>query len=594
MTPRVASLLAGALCIAAATRAAAQAEADTTARRDTTTAADTAAADTLPAFLPTFAAPIRPGPLPLGSRYTFTADSLLFTNARTLSDLLRHIPGVYVVRGGGYGQAEVVLYGGRGPAALEVFWDGFPYVPLGRDSVYLDPARIPLAPLERVDVVILPAQLQVYLVSARTRSTAPLTQVGIVTGDQDIAEYRGGYAKRTRSGFGIAFLYDQNSIRGSEANTTSEFTTADIAITAEYIPPGGRVGASFQMLTASWSREPTADARVIGWKQQRRERRLRFFVAERSDGLGYRLEGTLATSEADGDSLVPNRMVSGAVLAVSRTWRRANLVASAQLGAAGLPSEFAARAGWLPVSWLTLAASARHRAYGGGRSGQRAHVTAGLALPFGFSARAELAWRRDVQAPLVRTDGRQAAVDVAGWLRFDQPWLQVEVGRGIRDPFTPLDFARGISTVDRLSPTPRTEFLAGHATLRPLPGVSLSAWHFDPFVGGGDFEPPHQTRVAATFHSKFWRVFRSGVFTLRGEVAIESWSSWGLGGLDSAGVRRSLNGATFVETTLELQLVGATIFWIIRNVNGMRGSYVYGLGYPKNTQLYGARWYFTN
>src|SRR5205809_4153198 len=30
-----------------------------------------------------------------------------------------------------------------------IYWDGIPYLPLGRDSVYLDPARISLAPLER-------------------------------------------------------------------------------------------------------------------------------------------------------------------------------------------------------------------------------------------------------------------------------------------------------------------------------------------------------------------------------------------------------------------------------------------------------------
>src|SRR5256885_625196 len=109
-------------------------------RRDPTAAhdspqRDTTARDTTPALLPVFAAAIAPGPLPLGSRYTFTTDSLLFNRVRTLSDLLGHIPGVYVARGGWYGQAEIVLYGGRGPAALEIYWGGVPFVPLGRGSV---------------------------------------------------------------------------------------------------------------------------------------------------------------------------------------------------------------------------------------------------------------------------------------------------------------------------------------------------------------------------------------------------------------------------------------------------------------------------
>src|SRR6266480_6194614 len=140
--------------------------------------------DALPMLLPTMPAAIAPGPLPAGARYTFTVDSILLSSTRTLSDLLIHIPGVYVARGGWYGQAEIVLYGGRGPASLEIYWDGVPIAPLGRDSVYLDPARIPLGPVERVDIIVLPAVLQVYLVTAQYRSTSPRTQIGIVTGQQ--------------------------------------------------------------------------------------------------------------------------------------------------------------------------------------------------------------------------------------------------------------------------------------------------------------------------------------------------------------------------------------------------------------------------
>ncbi|MGH7606867.1 MAG: hypothetical protein ACREME_05975, partial [Gemmatimonadales bacterium] len=263
-------------------------------------------------------------------------------------------------------------------------------------------------------------------------------------------------------------------------------------------------------------------------------------------------------------------------------------------GAAGMPTQLEARGGWMPWAPVTLAVSARHARYAGDRTGNRVHVSAGLALPWGFSARAELAWRRDVQAPLVPADAPQTATDLAGWLRFDHPWLAVEVGRGRRDAFQPLGFAAGIKTVSRLSETPRTEFIAAHALLRPVPGVTLSGWYFDPIIGGGDFEPPHHARLSATFYSKFWRVFRSGIFALRGEVAVESWSRWGLGGSDNTGAPRRIGGATFVETNLELRLAGVTFFWIIRNANGMRASYVEGLGHPKSAQLYGARWYFSN
>ncbi|MGH7419714.1 MAG: hypothetical protein ACREKB_18230, partial [Candidatus Rokuibacteriota bacterium] len=277
------------------------------------------------------------------------------------------------------------------------------------------------------------------------------------------------------------------------------------------------------------------------------------------------------------------------------TWPRASVAVTGRFGFVGAPTQVDVEGGWMPVHRVTLGLWARHTTYGGDRSGDRAHLTAAVTLPLGLGARGELAWSRDVRAPLDRTDTlRQQATDLAAWLRWEHPRIVVEVGRGWRDPFTPLRFAAGIQPVDHLGPTPRTEFIAAHASVRPLPGLELGGWYFDPVVGGGDFEPPHHARLSATFYSKFWRVYRSGIFALRAEVALESWSRWGLGGQDSAGVPLRLGGASFVETNLEMQLAGVTLFWIIRNANGMRASYVQGLGHPKSVQLYGARWFFAN
>ena len=167
------------------------------------------------------------------------------------------------------------------------------------------------------------------------------------------------------------------------------------------------------------------------------------------------------------------------------------------------------------------------------------------------------------------------------------------MGRGRRDPFAPLGFAVGISKVDSLNPTPRTEFVAVHGSLRIAPGFRLSGWYFDPVVGGGDFEPPRHGLLSLNFYSKFWRVFKSGIFALRGEVAMESWSRATLGGLQ-AGAQRAMTGSSFANTNLEMQLASVTIFWSVSNINIMRSSYVTGLGYPKGVQQYGARWFFTN
>jgi hypothetical protein len=546
-------------------------------------------------LLPTFAPAILPGPFPKGTRYTFTLDTILLSNARTLSDLLIHIPGVYVARGGWYGEPEIVLYGGRGPASLEVYWDGMPMLPLGRDSIYLDPARIPLGPIERVDVIVLPASLQVYLVTSQHRPTAPRTQVGIVSGQQDVADYRAGYATRSHSGFGVSLLADWASIgTGSLGNTTPPFGTSDIWLKAEYVPPGGRVGATFQVSSSSWHRAGADDGRVDAWRQDRRDRLLRMFVAQRDDGLGWRLTATLGTSAVSHDTLVAPRSVSGASIEASQVWRSATVATIARFGAAGAPQQFEARAGWMPIHPITLSGNVRQSVYSGHRAGVRAFATAGITLPLGFSARAEVAWQHDVQSLFVTTDQVQQAFAMAGWLAFENRRITLEVGRGRRDPFAPLGFAAGIKTVDSLNPTPLTEFVAAHATLHLMPGVQLAGWYFDPVVGGGDFEPPRHGRVSATFYSKFWRVFKSGIFALRGEVAMESWSRSALGGLDSSGARRAMTGSSFVDTNLEMQLAGVTIFWSVTNINIMRSSYVEGLGYPKSVQQYGARWFFTN
>ena len=590
-----ASLLALALSGAVAVGAAAQVDTtvhDSTARRDSTVRQR----DTVAALLPVMPLPIAPGPLPAGSRYTFTADSLLFTNARTLSDLLAHIPGVYVARGGWYGQAEPVLFGGRGAgaAAIEVYWDGVPYLSIGRDSLALDPARIPLAPLERVDVIVLPAQLRVYLVTARQRSTAPLTQIGISTGELGIAGYRGGYSVRTRSGLGFSFVFDQNSIDGNPTATTTSFTSTDLWLKADYVDPGGRLGASFQVLSSTWRRQGEA-SRVDDWRQQRRDQVFQYFFAERSDGLGLRLIGTISSSSIDKDTAVAKRALYQTSVEVSRTWPRASVVVTGRFGYAGAPTQVDVAGGWMPLRRVTVAGSAHHATYAGDRWRDRANLTAGLSLPLGFGVRGEVAWSDDVRAPLDRTDTvRQRTTDVAAWLRWDRPRIMIEVGRGRRDPFISLGFEAGIKPVDHLGPTPTTEFIAAHASVQPLPGVYLAGWYFNPVVGGGDFEPPHHARLSAAFYSKFWRVYKSGIFALRGEVAIESWSRWGLGGRDSSGTQLRLGGATFAETNLEFQLAGVTLFWIIRNSNGMRGNYVPGLSHPKSVQVYGARWFFSN
>jgi len=152
----------------------------------------------------------------------------------------------------------------------------------------------------------------------------------------------------------------------------------------------------------------------------------------------------------------------------------------------------------------------------------------------------------------------------------------------------------GIPSVARLGPTQRTRYFTTHGVVRLLPGLALAGWYFDPLVpGGNDFEPPYHGRLSLTFYSRFWRVYRSGIFALRAELALESWS-WGKAGLDSSGAAIALPGKSFGELNVEIRIAGVTIFWIQRNATLATGSYVPGLDYPRHYQFYGVRWLFTN
>lgn len=589
MTRRVLPLLLAA--VLGARDAAAQA--DTTARDTTRVPGDTLPADTVAVVRPVVPAALPAGPLPPGTRYTFTADSVLLSGGYTLSDLLLRIPGVYVARGGFYGQAEPVLLAGRGALALEVFWDGVPYLPLGRDSIFLDPARIPLAPLERIDVVVLPTVLRAYLVTARHAASEPLTAVHVLTGQQlDFARYQGAFARRWRSGLGLAVLADLNALDGEPQGSTTGFDAVDLWLAAEYVP-GPRFGVSYQVLSADWTRDERAAA-VDGRTSHRVDHTVRAFLARRPDGLGTRIELTGSTSTIGEDSALGRRSGWQAGAALRHVARRGHAGLTAWTGDARRPFEIEASGSWIPLRGLSVVASARQSSYAGSRSGTRVHGGAGLELPYGFSAHGDVVWSRQPAAPFVTAADAQETTDLAAAVGWRSRWARVELGGGRRDPFTPAGAPAGLKPIGSLGPSFSTRYVSAFASVAPpfLGGLELSGWYVNPEEPlASDFEPPHHARVSAVFRSKFWRTFPSGILTLRGEVAVESWSE-GRGGRDSTGVPFVLYGRTFVDTNIEIRLGDATIVWVLRNARATRAGYVPGLGYPIAVQYFGVRWTF--
>jgi hypothetical protein len=228
------------------------------------------------------------------------------------------------------------------------------------------------------------------------------------------------------------------------------------------------------------------------------------------------------------------------------------------------------------------------------RHGDRAHVAAGVALPYGFSVHGDVAWAKDLQAPALTDDSVQLMTDLSGALRWDRSWVTLEVGSARQDPFVPSpEFATGLRSVTQLDSSPATNYFTMYGRVRLLPGFQIAGWYFDPVRGGGAYEPPHYSRAAVTFYSKFWRVFKSGIFALRGEGAVETWSGGAPAGLSGTTVL-SLPAATFINVNIQMRIAGVTIFWANRNSRAYHGGYVPGVEYPRNYQFYGVVWRFTN
>src|SRR5207249_4428186 len=146
---------------------------------------------------------------------------------------------------------------------------------------------------------------------------------------------------------------------------------------AEFLPPDGHIGGSFQVLSSTWRRQGEA-GRVDPWRQKRRDQVFRFFAAERSDGLGLRVTGTMSSSSIERDTTVADRALYQTSLEVRRTWPQATVAVSGHYGLVGSPREVDIEGGWILARHLTLAGSARHSTYVGHRSGDRGALTAGI------------------------------------------------------------------------------------------------------------------------------------------------------------------------------------------------------------------------
>ncbi len=546
--------------------------------------------------LPVEAPRTPPGPLPPGSRYTFTRDSILWSSAHTLADLLGAIPGVYVARGGFVGQPEYVQYGGRGGQAVELYWDGLPWEPLGSDSLFNDPGRIPLTYLRRIDVEVLPAALRINLVSERHESRAVRSLVRVVSGAFKTAAYTGLFQKRWSSGLGLNLAADFLGTDGASGPGRGD-QTFDVWAKISWMP-SGKVGATYQIRRQDHERDPVSSiAGALGVPERmgaRTDFLFTLFGGTRADGLGFQAQGGLAASSwsADSASAIPDQSLRNAYVDLRYVRPSWTAALRSRVGDARTTLEVEGRLGWVPLPGIVLAADARWRQHVGDRVSRGVHLSGGL-YRGPVSLVGDIHFQHAVQAPALLADTAIRSVDRSLRAELRTRLLAGHIGVVRRDAYEPLPYP-DLSVIAGLAPSPAATYLLTDIQLRPTSAITLSGWYSNAISGTpADLQPPHHGRVAATLRSKFWRTFRSGAFDLKLQLAMESWST-GTAGLDAQGGPITLSGATFYEVHIEFQIASFTGFWNMRNFRLTEAQYVPDLQYPRNAQTFGVTWVFGN
>lgn len=591
---RVASAAAVVVLVACGWTAPARAQDTARVRPDSAAVQDSAAVDSLirGVVLPLPEPEVPLGPLPPGSRYRFTRDSILWSGGLTLADLLGRIPGVYVLRAGFIGQPEYVQYGSRGPASLEVYWDGMPWVPLGGDTVTVDPGQFSLTYVRSVEIEVQPGLLRAYLVSERHETPAVRTKVHAQSGAFKSAQYGALFQKRTASGLGVDL--GANFVGTDGPSQSAGADLFDVWGKLSWMPTD-RIGASYQLRRQAVDRDGIdGGSSVPARSGTRTDMQFVMFAQSRGDGLGLRVDAGLASSFWAADSgVTPGKHGVRQVHAGVR-YRLPNLSLGAVVRTADARTPFAAEAsaGWVPLPWFVMSGDAGYRRHEHDRTSTWARGSAGLF--FGpLYAVGEAALRETVQAPVFADDTAQATTDLAVRLGLDTKWLTGNASLQKRDAFAPRAYAE-LPTVPALSPAPKATYLVAEAILRPVSALTFSGRYSNPVDGvATDFQPPQHLRAAVTLRSKFWRTFRSGAFDLKLQAAFERWGE-GTAGASLLGDPIRLPAAQFWDFQVEFQLVTFTMFWVLRNGTLSDAAYVPGLPYPGNAQYFGASWVFGN
>jgi hypothetical protein len=352
------------------------------------------------------------------------------------------------------------------------------------------------------------------------------------------------------------------------------------------------MGMEWEYVRYSLNRD-ALESVLPGRRIWRQDAFLRAYAATRDDGMGLRFDALLGSSTY-GDStsdVQPAIAQLAAITAYRAVWWSAE--AAVRVRDARVPLELSVRGAVAPFRALSLSAYAVRRSLLADRASQEIGMGAALRpLPW-LVVRGALRYRNAVAVPAILTDTAQRVADWSAGIGFISRRLDLEAGvegHGAYDAPTYGTFA-GVLAAGTLA-AGRT--LTAQLALRPAAYVTLAGWYRQPLgATTAGYEPPHHTRVAATFRSRFLPRFRRGALDVLVQVGVEAWSD-GVMGRDAAGAAIALDGHGTVDWLVELRLLGAVIFWTLRNSQAERYAVVSGAPMARANQRYGVRWEFTN
>jgi len=582
---------------AAADSAAAAARADSLARAGADSAQkalpDSLNPDSLRPVMPTLGP--APGPLPAANRYVFDADALRWSGAQTLGELLARIPGVYLVRAGWFGQAETVSYAGQGARSIELDWDGFVLDPIGADSAGFDTGRFDIGLLRRVEVEVLPTVLRVHLISDVQTVRRARTEASFATGDAATNSYRLRYLNRWRNGAGLSV---GASFLGSEGPPPASASVSQLQLFGKLTwLVGDRTGIEVLFDAASISREALTrtlggGTPVAGIDGHRNDLFVRAFTASRPDGMGLRLDAVLGSSSYGDTSRTSDSTAGQASLTAGYRAERWSVESWGRMRDGRDQADLGARAAWSPLRLLTLTGSAGRRTFLGSHSFREAALGAEFRPLDWVALHGDLRSRRLDDSLFTAADTAESPADWRAGIGITRRLFDLDVSFGHQGALTAPAFGWFRAQVPNAG-AEATGTMELSWQLRLRPWLSLGGWVRNPSSRRIPFDPPTHSITALTFRSAFLPKFRRNVFDLMFRLQMEGWGR-GVAGFDSTGAAIPLPGHVIFDFHVQFRLVGALIYWTMRNTQREYYSSIPGFDMPRSLQRFGIRWEFAN